>query len=163
MKRILKYIILLTMAVIMSSGCGDIKKLQEIKIESCRLASIAPKGFASADAELVLVVDNPGKELGISALECIIYRVGEQFCTLSADDFFVMAKQKADCTLPIHLALSPGVNLMTFLSLLKGSVDDYTVDVNAIVKIKGGARLKVTEKAIPLSDLSQMLKNYSNI
>lgn len=163
MNRIIKYIILLTIAAVMSAGCCGINKLQEIKIESYRLSSISPNGFTSADAKLLLVVDNPGNDLTISGLECVVNNAGEQFCILSADDFIVLGKQKAECVIPVRITLGQGVGLMTLLSVFQGSEEDFTVDVNAVLKIKGGAKLKISEKEIPLSDLSQMLKNYSKI
>lgn len=163
MKRFVKYLTMLTLAVALTSGCCGIKKLQELKIESYRLESVSPKGFTAVDADLVLTVDNPGNEFSVKALECLVYRSGRPFCVLTSDDISVLGKQESVCRLPLHAKLSAGVNIMTFLELLQGSLDDFTVDVNLEIKIKGGPKLKVSEKGIPFKDLSQMLKNYSKI
>lgn len=154
---------MLMLAVAMTSGCCGIKKLKELKVESYRLESVSPKGFTAVDADLLLEVNNPGSEFSVNSLECLVYRSGQPFCVLTSDDFSVLGKQVSSCRLPLHARLSPGVNIMTFLEVFKGSLDDFTVDVKLEMKIKGGPKMKVSEQGIPFKDLSQLLKNYSNI
>lgn len=120
----------------MTASCS---KAKDIKITSVAVDSFSPKGFRAADAVLAIGIDNPTFSFTLTNLSGVVKYNGEDFATYSADSLTVDKKCSKVYDLPCSAMLSENVKLSQVVSLLqKKSLEGFTTDVEAHVKLKNG-------------------------
>ena len=59
----IRQIVFIVLAAVLLAGCG---RLKDIAVTSCALDSLTPRGFRGLDAELLVGINNPALESGVS-------------------------------------------------------------------------------------------------
>ncbi len=124
------------LALVLLAACA---KLQDIKITSCGIESLSPRGFRSMDAVLAVGVDNPTFGFTIQGLDGVVKYRGEEFATYFADTVTIDRKCVRVYDVPCSATLNDNVSLTRVLSLMrKGSLEGFTTDITARVKLRSG-------------------------
>lgn len=135
-------------------SCG---KLDDIKVTSCSLASISPKGLRAADAVLAISLDNPsGLAVRVSDLEGVIVRNGQTAATFSAGELFMEKKTHQMYNLDCSAALDQSVSIKELIALAtKRDFTGYTIDLSVKVSTKKGVGKTLKFKNLEISELLQ--------
>lgn len=153
-KKVFKFIlnlIVLGLAAVSLSGCQNIK---DIKITSCRLVSLSPRGLRSADAVLEIGVDNPASAFTISDLKGEIFRDSGVAATFSAGTVNVEGKKEGVYDFPCTAALDGSVSLMELAALASSrDLSGYKVNIEFNVAVGNGKSRKMQFDNIEISDL----------
>lgn len=129
--------ILVVLAGTVLAGCSKVK---DIKVTSCGIESLTPKGFRSVDAVLAIGIDNPAFAFRIEGLDGVVKYKGEELATYTADTISVDGRCVKVYDLPCSATLNDGIPLSRILSFLKkGDLEGFTTDIKARVKLRGGA------------------------
>ena len=148
------FVALLACAVL--SGCSGLSKVKDIKVTSCGLESYSLKGLRSVDAVLAVGIDNPTFAFKVMDVSGTVKYNGEDFATYTADTVSVEKKCSKVYDLPCSATLSDGVSLKQLMQIAKkGSLEGFTTDVTATVKLKSGAGKTFKFKNIDLNELAQ--------
>ena len=148
----------IVLAVIMMglSGCS---KFNQIRPVSAGVEGIQMQGLRSAVINIVIEVDNPAPQVALSEIEGVINRSGKVFGRVAVDPFILEARSLEEYHLRAVLTLDGGVSLFDVMGLLKtNAVEDFTVDVHAKAKLKGGASKKFEYKDVPLKELYELTR-----
>ena len=150
---IIRKILPLAMSLLLvAAGCS---KVDDIKINSCKIESFSPKGLRAANAVLAIEVDNPVFAFRISDIEGVIKYKGEDFATFIADGLSVDRKSVKVYELPCEASLAEGVSFLNFLSAAgRMSLKGFTTDIKAKVKMKNGLGKTLEFKDLKLDELS---------
>ena len=155
-ERILILCLLVTSIVTALPGCGSLAKVKEIKVTSCGVESYSMKGLRSLDAVLAIGIDNPAMEFTVNELDGILKYHGEDFAFFSADTVTVDARCSKVYDLPCTATLREGIGLLQAMQIAgKGSLEGFTADIEAKVKIKKGPRKTVRFKDLDLQELAE--------
>ena len=84
---------ILTMLLLLS-GCGGIKKLQDIRLTSAAIGNISPSGLRGMKLDIVVGVDNPGTEVSFSDISCSLKHSGKVLGKLAVDRSLFMREQR---------------------------------------------------------------------
>lgn len=159
MKTFKRTIIALFVAFLASailSGCSGLSKVKDIKVTSCGLESYSLKGLRSIDAVLAVGIDNPTFAFTIMDVSGTVKYNGEDFATYTADTVSVEKKCSKVYDLPCTATLNDGISLMKLMQIAKkGTLEGFTTDVSATVKLKSGAGKTFRFKNIDLNKLSE--------
>lgn len=148
------FVALLACAVL--SGCSGLSKVKDIKVTSCGLESYSLKGLRSVDAVLAVGIDNPTFAFKVMDVSGTVKYNGEDFATYTADTVSVEKKCSKVYDLPCSATLSDGVSLKQLMQIAKkGSLEGFTTDVTATVKLKIGAGKTFKFKNIDLNELAE--------
>ena len=148
------FVALLACAVL--SGCSGLSKVKDIKVTSCGLESYSLKGLRSVDAVLAVGIDNPTFAFKVMDVSGTVKYNGEDFATYTADTVSVEKKCSKVYDLPCSATLSDGVSLKQLMQIAKkGSLEGFTTDVTASVKLKSGAGKTFKFKNIDLNELAE--------
>ncbi len=148
------FVALLACAVL--SGCSGLSKVKDIKVTSCGLESYSLKGLRSVDAVLAVGIDNPTFAFKVMDVSGTVKYNGEDFATYTADTVSVEKKCSKVYDLPCSATLSDGVSLKQLMQIAKkGSLEGFTTDVTATVKLKSGAGKTFKFKNIDLNELAE--------
>lgn len=158
MRNLLKSFVLLLLAVVMTSGCAGVRNVKNLEVLDCKVESVMPMGLSSASVNFLLKVDNPGNTLALSQMEAVVYKKGEPFCTLTPSDIALTGRTQNQFPLKVVAKLSPEVSLLRLLGIVNSSLEEYTVDVKAKVKVKGAPAFKLDEKGLPVKDLVEKFR-----
>lgn len=154
-RRIFRGFIVLMAGVILSGCCG-LSKMKDIKVTSCALESYSLNGLRSIDAVLAVGIDNPTFAFKVMDLNGVVKYNGEEFATYSADTLSVDKKCSKIYDLSCSATLSGGVGLMKLMQIVKnGSLDGFTTDVTATVKLKSGAGTTFKLKDVDLNKMTE--------
>lgn len=151
MKRICRLIIL-ALAVLSLASCA--KSFKDIKVTSCDVVSVSPKGLTSFDAELNLGVDNPASQINLSAMTATLKMDGVPCLYLTADD--VTLAPRIEVIYPVHLhgLMDSNFNPFTLLSLIKQpELSPMTIDVKFHGALRSGIGKDFEYNDIPLKQL----------
>lgn len=155
MKAIGRYLSLIALAFVMLAG-SSCSKIHEISVTSYKIRSISPKGLRSVDATIDLGIHNPTLQFTLVNNMAIIYYQGTALGTVTADDVTVEARTDAVYTISGNVSLADGVGILKVMSLAKNfKEEDYSLDIDTDIKLKGGATFKVRKRQVPLSELTK--------
>lgn len=144
------------LACVILSGCSGLRKVKDIKVTSCGLESYSLKGLRSIDAVLAVGIDNPTFAFKVMDVSGIVKYNGEDFASYTADTISVDKKCSKVYDLPCTATLSDGVSLMKLMQIVKnGSLEGFTTDVTATVKLKSGAGTTLKFKNIDLNKMAE--------
>jgi LEA14-like dessication related protein len=151
MKRVAELLIIALAALCLSS-CG--KSFKDIKVTSCDVVSVSPKGLTSFDAELNLGVDNPASQITLSQMNATVKMDGSPCLYLTADDVTVAPRTEQNYSLLLHGLMDSNFNPFTLLSLIKQpDLSSMTVDVRFHGALKSGIGKDFEYNDIPLKNL----------
>ena len=157
--RILRFktILPLLVAVCLAfSGCASLKKVKDISITSVGVESYSFSGLRSVKAVLAVGIDNPTFAFKVTELNGILKYKGEDIAFYSADTLSVDKKCVKVYDLPCSATLSEGVNLMKAMQIARnGTLDGFTTDVEAKVKLKSGAGTTLRFKDLDLKKMTE--------
>ena len=155
-KRTIFCIFVALLACAVLSGCSGLSKVKDIKVTSCGLESYSLKGLRSVDAVLAVGIDNPTFAFKVMDVSGTVKYNGEDFATYTADTVSVEKKCSKVYDLPCSATLSDGVSLKQLMQIAKkGSLEGFTTDVTATVKLKSGAGKTFKFKNIDLNELAE--------
>ena len=140
------------------SGCGDIAKIKDINVTSVGVESYTFTSLRSVNAVLAVGVDNPTFAFKVTDLNGILKYKGEDFAFYSADEIKVDRKSVKVYDLPCSATLSDGVSIKKVVQLFQsGSLEGFTTDVEAKVKLRSGAGTTLRFKDLDLQKMSEGL------
>jgi hypothetical protein len=155
MKRKIIGLFIALAACVALAGCG-VSKVKDIKMTSCGLESYSLKGLRGIDAVLAVGIDNPTFAFKIMDVSGVVKYNGEDFATYTADSLCVDKKCVKVYELPCTATLNDGVSLSRLLQIAKkGSLEGFTTDVDATVKLKSGAGATLHFKDIDLKEMTE--------
>lgn len=151
MKRIA--ILLIAALAVFCTGCctGSFK---DIKLTSCELESITPRGLSAFDAVINIGIDNPAPQVTLSEMSAVI-RLHETPCMyLTADDVTIAPKSEMVYTAFFHGSLAEGFNPFALLPLLQQpDLEGLTIDLGFRGTLKSGLGKYFEYTGIPVKDL----------
>lgn len=146
-------------AMLLLSGCADIKRLKEMEVGSVKVENISPHGFRGAGLTLSVEVDNPGAQVSLSEIFVTLEHSGKVLGKVAVDPFTLQAKTADTYTLDADVTLGENATLLDLGKLLdKKVVDEASVDISAKVRIRKGAVRKVELNDIPLKKLMETVR-----
>ncbi len=155
-KRTISGIFVAFLVCAVLSGCSGLSKVKDIKVTSCGLESYSLKGLRSVDAVLAVGIDNPTFAFKVTDVSGTLKYNGEDFATYTADSVSVDKKCSKVYDLPCSATLSEGVSLKRLMQIAKkGSLEGFTTDVTATVRLKNGAGKTFRFKNIDLNELAE--------
>jgi hypothetical protein len=147
---------LLTVIFLTLSSCASLKKVKDINITSVGVESYSFSGLRSINAVLAIGIDNPTFAFRVTRLNGILKYKGEDFAFYSADTLHVDSRCVKVYDLPCSATLSDGVNLLKAMQIARdGSLDGFTTDVEAKVKLKSGAGTTLKFKDLDLKKMTE--------
>ena len=151
MKKVVELLVIALAALCLSS-CG--KSFKDIKVTSCDVVSVTPKGLTSFDAELNLGVNNPAAQITLSQLNATVKMDGTPCLYLTADDVTVAPRTEQTYSLLLHGLMDSNFNPFTLLSLVKNpDLTPMTVDIRFHGALKSGIGKDFEYKDIALKNL----------
>lgn len=152
--RLIILILTIMTTIVSLTGCGGIKRLEDIKVTSAKISSIVPDGFRSMSLGLDAGVSNPGVQVSFSDISLSLKHSGKILGNVAVDPFVLMAESENVYHLRADVMLGEGVTLLELGRLLdRKALDEALVDISAKVKLKGGLSKKVRLDDIPLKKL----------
>lgn len=157
-----RFLLLLTLAL-MSLVMGGCSKVKDIKVTSCGIQSFTPTGLKSADALLLLGIDNPAFSFIISDVNGSVKYNGAQMGSFTAGELPVMGKSAQVYELPCSAALAKGMSMMDLLSFAaRKSFEGVTMDLSLNVKLKNGVGKTFNFKDLPVQKMIDAAEKSSN-
>lgn len=136
-------------------GCASLAKVKDIRVTSCGVESYSLRGLRSVGAVLALGIDNPSLAFKVTSLNGVLKYKGEDFASYTADTLDVDARCVKVYDLPCTATLTESVSLMQVMQIAgKGSLDGFTTDIEAKVKLRNGAGKTLRFKDIDLQKLA---------
>jgi len=153
MRYIRKILILFAaLTVLTLSSCNKIKN---IKMTGCSLESVTPVGLKGLKAQLAVGVENPAMQFTASDINGIVYYQDSALVYYTADPITV--KKHCTAVYPVTCSgkVADNVSGLKILSLMTNSkLDDYTVDINVKLTLKGVSK-GIHIKKKPLRDFME--------
>lgn len=147
------------LAMFLLSGCADIKKLEDLEVNSIRLENVTPHGLRSLGVTLVVEIDNPGAEVSLSEISGQLEHSGKVLGKVAVDPFTLQGKKTDVYHLQADLSLGEGATVLDLGRLLEKKVmDEALVDVSAKVRIRKGPARKMGINDMPLKKLIDAVK-----
>lgn len=151
MKKLLRLLIP-AIAALCLCACG--KSFQDIKVTSCDLESLSPRGLSSMDAVVNVGVDNPTVQVTLTNLAAVIKMEGIPCLHVTADDLTLTPKTEQIYTILLHGTLDESFNPLQLLGLLaEPDLDVLTLDVSFRGTLRSGIGKDFEYTDIPLKDL----------
>ena len=155
-KRNISGILIALLACAILSGCSGLSKVKDIKVTSCGLESYSLKGLRSVDAVLAVGIDNPTFAFKILNVSGTVKYKGEDFATYTADSVSVDKKCMKVYDVPCTATLDDGISLKRLMLIAKkGSLEGFTTDVTATVRLKSGAGTTLRFKDVDLNKMTE--------
>ena len=154
-----KMLIPVLLTLFLAVGCADIKKLEDIEIDSVRVEELKPRGLRGATVTLLVEVDNPGAQLSLSEISALIEHSGKVLGNVAVDPFTLQGKTVDTYRLDVELTLAEGTSILDLGKFLdKKKLDNMTVDVSADVRIRKGKTRTMKINDLPLKKLIDAVK-----
>lgn len=148
--RLARYCLLAVVALSLVSCKG----INDIKVTSCGLASLTPKGFRSADAVLALGIDNPIIPFTLSDLKGEIVREDQLAATFSAGTINVEGKTEKIYYFPCSASIDKSVSILDLVALAaKQDFSEYSINIEFTVSTRSGVGKKMKFDGIAISEL----------
>ena len=153
MRRI-KLITALVLCVF-ATGCRALRNVDKIAVTSVGIQSVNPTSSRSAEAVLLLEIDNPSLSFTASDINGTVKYKGKQMGSFTAGRLSVIGRTKQVYELPCTARLSEDVSVLEVMRILsKNSFEGATADVDVHVNVgKLGKTLKFREL-----DLNELMK-----
>lgn len=157
--KLARNILLFLMAVLSFlsiEGCEGVSKIKDIKVTSCGVEKYSLKGLRSLDAVLAIGIDNPAMAFTVTGLSGILKYMGEDVAFYTADTVRVDKQSSKVYELPCSATLSENISLMQALQFArKGSLEGFTTDIEAKVKLRNGAGKTLKFKDLDLQEMAE--------
>jgi len=151
MKRVLRLIIPALVALCLCSCANSFK---DIKVTSCELLSLTPKGLSSLDATVNLGIDNPTVQVTLSQMNATVKMEGEPCLHITADDVTLAPRTKDYYPIELHGTIDGSFNPFQLLTLLNNpNLEPLTIDVRFHGTLKSGLGKDFEYLDIPIKDL----------
>lgn len=152
MKRAVELITIVIATLFITSCSGSFK---DIKVTSCDIVSITPRGLSAFDASLNLGVENPAPQVTLSEMYAIIKMDQSPCLHLTADDVTIAPRSEAVYNVLFHGNLDENFNPFTLLQLFNQQQDMsvLTADIYFRGTLKSGLGKYFEYKDIPIKDL----------
>jgi len=126
------------------SGCRAIRNINKIAVTSVGIKSVNPTSSRSAEAILLLEIDNPSLSFTASDINGTIKYNDKVMGSFTAGKLPVVGRTKQVYELPCTARLAEGVSVLEVMKIAsKRSLEGATADVDARVDIgKLGKKLK---------------------
>ena len=151
-KTRLKILLLALISVV--SILGGCQKYKEIEVTSVKVETLNVRGLRGADVVLAVGVDNPAGQISVSEIEGEVKHSGKVLGRVAVAPFVLKPKTQETYNIELTLSIAEGASLrdlMMFTDIRK--LNECTVDLSAVAKIKGGGKKKLAVKDIPLKEL----------
>ena len=147
----------LLMALLTFTGC---KGLRDVRPTSCKIENIAPQGFRSLGMKIALGVRNPSVQFSVRDVKAVLHHTSGSVAEVTAQPFTILKKSDQIYPVDLQISLARGFGLKNILGLLEDpeNMENFTVDVSARVKLKGGAGKRFRYEGIPLEKFMKMIK-----
>ena len=134
--------------------CSCANSFKDIKVTSCDLVSISPKGLSALDAAIAIGVDNPTVQVTLTNMYALVKMDGEPCLHFTADDVTLAPKSQDIYNIDVHGNIDGSFNPFQILTLFQGSsLDAVTIDVWFRGVLKNGFGKDFEYKDIPIKDL----------
>ncbi|MBR4810020.1 MAG: hypothetical protein IK031_07050 [Bacteroidales bacterium] len=152
MKKIAGILLTLFAAVLLGSCC---KSFQDIKVTSCDLVELSPRGLSSIDAALDIGIDNPTVQVTLTQMEATVKMDGEPCLHFTADDVTLEPRTQKVYNIVVHGSIDGSFNPFQLLTLFSqpSYLDPMTADVRFRGVLKSGLGKDFEYTDIPLKDL----------
>lgn len=140
------------LTILTLTGCNKIKN---IKMTGCSIESVSPMGMRGLKAELAVGIENPAMQFEVSDIHGTVYYKDSDILYYTAEPISV--KKHCAAVYPVICTgtAAKQVSMLYVFGLLKNSsVDDYTVDINVKLKLKGVSK-DISIKKKPLKDFME--------
>lgn len=151
MKKLI-YIILASAIMLAGSALDCKAQLSQIKINSYKIESISPNNFRSVSGAALFNLSNPLADVQVSNISGTIYKQGNAFISGNAADF-VIPSGTSSVRATGTASLCSGVSLWNVFALLAFNPEDYSVDINATVRIGNTAPRLISIKKMPVASI----------
>ncbi len=150
------FILLAFTALLLCSCAGNLK---DIRVTSCKVASIKPSGLAKIEARVEIGIDNPAKELHLSDIEGLASFKEEPCLNFSAEDIIIEKQTEKKYDVVITGRLNKDFDFLQLLTLIgeKPRFDDVSLDISCRATLSSGLGRKIEYKDIPLGDIIDKL------
>ena len=155
----IRMLITALLAVFLTVGCADIKRLEDMKIDSVTVENLSPVGLRGLDLTLALNVDNPGAQVSLSEISALLEHSGKVLGKVAVDPFILQGKTAGTYHLKAGITLSEDATILDLAKLLdKKVLDEMLVDLSAVVRLRKGPSRKMEMNDIPLKKLIETVK-----
>ncbi|MCF0175726.1 MAG: hypothetical protein HUJ94_02700 [Bacteroidales bacterium] len=137
--------------VFILGGCA--KKIEDIKITSVEVEKVVPHGLKSADAVLLVGIDNPMFGFSVTDIKARIYRLGQPFADVVAEPITVGGHASATYQIKGTATICEGVSIFSVLGAAGFNPSEYTVDVSARPQLRNGLGKTVTRTGLSVAEL----------
>ena len=149
-------IILLGAAMLTLTGCS---KYKEIRPTSFKLESVSVQGLRAMDIEMAVGVNNPAGQLTISDFSGEVEHSGKVLGNVTVHPLVLHAKSVETYSITADMTLGDGASLLDLGKLLdKKTLEECTVDLQAVVKIGKKAPKPLKFEDIPVKKLMDLVK-----
>ena len=140
---------------LLATGCRALRNVDKIAVTSVGIQSVNPTSSRSAEAVLLLEIDNPSLSFTASDINGTIQYKGKQMGSFTAGTLPVIGRTKQVYELPCTARLAENVSVLEIMRLMaQQSLDGATADVDVHVNIgKLGKTLKFRNL-----DLNELMK-----
>ena len=153
-KKALTLITLILFALV-ATGCGNIRKLKEIEVNSVGVKYFTPTGNRSAEAVLLLEVDNPAMGLTLSNVEGTVKLDGEPLGYFTAGELPLQGKSVQVYELPCTASLAEKVSLLRIMALVaRMDLEGVTVDLKLHARLENGLTRTLTYDNLELKQFT---------
>ena len=140
---------------LLATGCRALRNVDKIAVTSVGIQSVNPTSSRSAEAVLLLEIDNPSLSFTASDINGTIQYKGKQMGSFTAGTLPVIGRTKQVYELPCTARLAENVSVLEIMRLMaQQSLEGATADVDVHVNIgKLGKTLKFRNL-----DLNELMK-----
>lgn len=140
---------------LLATGCRALRNVDKIAVTSVGIQSVNPTSSRSAEAVLLLEIDNPSLLFTASDINGTIQYKGKQMGSFTAGTLPVIGRTKQVYELPCTARLAENVSVLEIMRLMaQQSLEGATADVDVHVNIgKLGKTLKFRNL-----DLNELMK-----
>lgn len=134
--------------------CSCAQSFKDIKVTSCELVSLSPRGLSALDATVSVGVDNPTVQVTLSQAYGLVKMNGEPCLHITADDVTLAPKTEDIYTLELHGNIDSNFNPFQLITLFREpDWSVMTMDIWFRGTLKNGLGKDFEYKDIPLKDL----------
>jgi len=149
----------LVFLLVAAASCG---RFEDIRINSCRLASATPRGFTAVDAVLDVEIDNPATSFTISDIQGVVLRDGvDSVIFVTGGPVDVRRRSVQTYQVPCTATLGRSMGLLDFLNVLNNKeYEGFTLELQMDVALKNGIKRQIKLDPFSVEDL---LKDLTGI
>lgn len=152
MKKLARILVPLLAAVLLSACCNS---FQDIRVTSCDLVELSPRGLSSIDATVNIGIDNPTVQVTLTQMNATLKMDGTPCMHLTADDITLNPRSSCVYNVLVHGTIDESFNPFQLLALFgqSGWMEMLTADVRFRGVLKSGLGKDFEYTDIPLKDL----------